>query len=139
MSPGPHPAGVLRPTPKGSPGPHLGGLQAHTQRVLHVHTYRGSPGLHLVGCITACTEADTPQQTATAAGGTHYTEMHSCFLLRSSSTRYDRSKSVHTRSEEGTRCLLKSLVFNYLPHKKNNFKEIIFYIGRIHTTGHSEN
>ena len=33
------------------------------------------------GCIPACTEADTSQQTATAADGTHPTGMHSCFLL----------------------------------------------------------
>ena len=50
--------GVSRPTPRGevegSPGPDLGG-------------------------IPACTEADTPQQTATAAGGTHPTGMHSYF------------------------------------------------------------
>ena len=34
------------------------------------------------GCIQACTEADTPQQTATAAEGTHPTGMHSCFHLK---------------------------------------------------------
>ena len=51
--------------PGGSPGPHLGGLQAHTH-----------------GVIPACTEADKPPppQKATAAGGTHPTGMHSCFL-----------------------------------------------------------
>ena len=32
-----------------------------------------------VGCIPACTEADTLQQTATAADGTHPTGMHSCW------------------------------------------------------------
>ena len=36
-------------------------------------------GLAGGGCIPACTKADTPpQQTATAAGGTHPTGMHSC-------------------------------------------------------------
>ena len=54
--------GVSRPTPRGSPGPHPG----------------GSPGPHLGGCITACTEVDTCL-TATAAGGTHPTGMHSCW------------------------------------------------------------
>ena len=53
---------------------------------------RGSPGPHLGewvsrpdtggGCIPGCAETDTPpplpQQTATAAGGTHPTGMHSC-------------------------------------------------------------
>ena len=46
--------GVSRPTP--------GGVS------------RPRPG----GCIPACNEADTPPQTATAAGGTHPTGMHSC-------------------------------------------------------------
>ena len=35
---------------------------------------RSTPG----GCIPACTEADPPQLTAAAAGGTHPTGMHSC-------------------------------------------------------------
>ena len=55
--------GVLRPTPRGKvERSGLGGLQAHTQRG-----------------IPACTEGNTPQQTATAAGSTHPTGMHSCF------------------------------------------------------------
>ena len=33
------------------------------------------------GCIPACTEADTPQQMATAAGSTHPTGMHSCYII----------------------------------------------------------
>ena len=45
------------------------GVQAHTQGVS-----RSKPG----GFVSACTEADSPQQTATAAGGTHPTVMHSC-------------------------------------------------------------
>ena len=54
-----HTQGVSRTTP-------MGGLQAHTQG----------------GCFPACTEAHTtlPQQTATAAGGTHPTGMHSCLM-----------------------------------------------------------
>ena len=51
--------GCLGPGPRGCPGP--GGV-----------------------CIPACTEADTPQQTATAAGGTHLTEcilVYSCGVL----------------------------------------------------------
>ena len=54
---GPLLGGVSRPTPGGGP-------QAHNQE----------------GGIPACTEADTPQ-TATAAGGTHPTGMHSCFFF----------------------------------------------------------
>ena len=71
--PAPHPGGSLRglaggvsrPTPEGvsRPTPGRGGLQAHTQG----------------GCIPACTEADTPP-TATAAGSTHPTGMHSCYI-----------------------------------------------------------
>ena len=66
-----HALQVSRPTPRwevegsgqdGSPGPHPGGVS------------RPTPG----GCIPACPEADTPQETATAAGGTHPTGMHSC-------------------------------------------------------------
>ena len=60
--------GVSRPTPGGSPGPHLGDLQAVGG-----------------GWIPACTKADTPlpQQTATAAGGTHPTgiDLHSFSIL----------------------------------------------------------
>ena len=48
--------GFSRPTPGRSPGPHPGGLQAHTQ-----------------GCV-----ADLPM--ATAAGGMHPTGMHSCII-----------------------------------------------------------
>ena len=63
----------------GSPGPHLEGeggrLRGLAGGSLHVHTHGGG------GCIPTCTEADTPQQMATAAGGTHPTGMHSCFLL----------------------------------------------------------
>ena len=39
----------------------------------------GCPGPGPGGCIPACTEADTPQQTATAEDGTHPTGMHSCY------------------------------------------------------------
>ena len=56
-----------------------GGLHAHTHGGLHAHTQGGSPGPHPGGCIPACTEADPPM--ATAAGGTHPTGMHSCYLL----------------------------------------------------------
>ena len=58
-SPSPHPMGKLS-------GLAWGGLQAHTQ---------GGE------CIPACTEADSP--TATAAGGTYPTEMHSCCCCES--------------------------------------------------------
>ena len=49
-----------------------GGVQAQAQGVS-----RPRPRPRGV-CIPACTEADTPQQTATAADGTHPTGMHSC-------------------------------------------------------------
>ena len=51
---------MSRPLPRGCPGPHLGGVQAQA------------------GGVPACTEADTPQQTATAVDGMHPTGMHSC-------------------------------------------------------------
>ena len=57
--------GVSRHTPGG-------GLQAHTQGGPQAHNQEGG--------IPACTEADTPPPTATAAGGTHPTGMHSCFF-----------------------------------------------------------
>ena len=54
--------GVSRPTPGGSPGAHPEcGLQAHTQGGVSQHTLR------------------QPPHTATAAGGTHRTGMHSNF------------------------------------------------------------
>ena len=56
------------------PGGRLGGLAGGVSRP----TPRGCPGPGPGGCIPACTEADTPYQTATAAGGTHHTGMHSC-------------------------------------------------------------
>ena len=72
--------GVSRPTPRGKLRVWLGvGLQAHTQGGVE-RSGRGGLQAHTQGvCIPACTEADTPlQQTATAAGGTHPTGMHSC-------------------------------------------------------------
>ena len=70
-SPGPHPGGKLRGLVGG------GGLQAHTQGGLQAHTW----GWRL--CIPACTEA---------AGSTHPTGMHSCFLESSNSDLYFFSK-----------------------------------------------
>ena len=70
-----HALQVSRPTPRGEvEGSVLegGALQAHTWGVS-----RPTAGW----CIPACTEADTPQQMATAAGGTHPTGMHSCLRL----------------------------------------------------------
>ena len=91
-SPGPHPGGRLRGLARrGSSGPHpggrlgvwLGGSMPTPEGVSRpIPRGGGSPGPHPGGgCIPACTEADTPrpQQTATAAGGTHPTGMHSCF------------------------------------------------------------
>ena len=91
-SPNPHPRGgvegdlvrgVSRPTPRGSwggsgqwgsPGPHpRGGVEGDLARGVSRPTRGGS--------IPACTEADNPPPMATAAGGTHPTAMHSCFVL----------------------------------------------------------
>ena len=62
------PRGVSRPTPRGSPGSHLG----------------GSPGPHPGACVSQHALRQTPppppKQTATAAGGTHPTGMHSCLI-----------------------------------------------------------
>ena len=95
--PGPHPGGSSGVWSGGSPGPCLaaglqGGPQAHTRgwveglaKGVSRPTSGGgglSPGPHPVGCIPACTEADTspPPSMATAAGGTHQTGMHSSSL-----------------------------------------------------------
>ena len=83
-SPGPHPEVRLRGLAGGSPGPHLEGvLQAHTWGGFQADTWGGGrvfPGRHPGGgCIPACTEADTPKQTATATSSTHPTGMHSCY------------------------------------------------------------
>ena len=74
-SPVPQPRGELRGLARGvSPVPTWGGLQVHSCG----RGLQGAPGPHLGGIgIPACTEADPPQ-TATAAGGTHRTGMHSC-------------------------------------------------------------
>ena len=52
-----------------------GGLQAHTQGEAEGS---GQGGLQARRGFPACTEADRPPWTATAAGGTHPTGMHSC-------------------------------------------------------------
>ena len=68
--------GVSRPTPGGSPDPHLGESPGP-----HL---RGSPGPHLDGSpgthqgVSQHALTQTPQQMATAAGGMHPTGMHSC-------------------------------------------------------------
>ena len=99
--PGPHPRGhlrglqahtwgVSRPTPRGSPDPDPGGSPAHTQGGLQAQTWGGGfPGPYLGGGLQAHTQGSvsqhalrqTPQLTATAAGGTHPTGMHSCFFM----------------------------------------------------------
>ena len=70
-SPGPHPGGKLRGLTWGVSRPTPGGLSRPTPRGVS----RPTPG----GSIIACTEADTPQLMATAAGCTHPTGMHSCW------------------------------------------------------------
>ena len=59
------------PGPGGCPFPILGGVQTQAWGVS-----KPRPGR----CIPACTEADTPQRTATAANGTHPAGMHSCYV-----------------------------------------------------------
>ena len=58
----------------------LAGFQAHTQREVEGDLARGVSRPTPRGSIPACTEADPPP-TATAAGGTHPTGMHSCLFL----------------------------------------------------------
>ena len=66
-----HALQVSRPTPKGKVEGDLawGGLQAHTQEVPALGAC--SRGVHARG-------GGDPSMTATAAGGTHPTGMHSC-------------------------------------------------------------
>ena len=83
MSPGPYPGGRLKGVAGGSPGPYPGGeVEGSGQGGLQTQG-RGS-GVVVRGgwvCIPACTEADNPQQTVTAADGTHPTGMHFCFHI----------------------------------------------------------
>ena len=73
--------GVFRPTPRGSPGPHLG-VSIPTPRGVSRPTAGGSPGPPLKGGVSQHTLRQTPapQLTAIAASGTHPTSMHSCCL-----------------------------------------------------------
>ena len=64
------PGVVSRPTPRGRLGVWPGRVS------------RPTPS----GWILACTEADPPQETATASGGTHPTGMHSCLTLFNATT-----------------------------------------------------
>ena len=66
-----HALQVSRPTPRREVE---GGLAGGVSRPTHGEVSRPTPG----GSIPACTEADPP--TATAAGGTHPTGMHSCSI-----------------------------------------------------------
>ena len=68
---------------------HSGGLQAHTQGGKLGGWAGGSPGPHLGEsqgpdpggvCLSVCCDPPPPQHTATAAGGTHPTGMHSCLI-----------------------------------------------------------
>ena len=56
----------------GSPGPHPGGLQAHTLGGL-----QATPG----GCVSQHALRQTPPWMATAVGSTHPTGMHSCLMF----------------------------------------------------------
>ena len=68
-SPGPHPGGKLRGLDEGYQGPHLG---------IEVPA---SAGCLLQG-VSARGGVRRPPATATAAGGTHPTEMHSCYFFK---------------------------------------------------------
>ena len=79
--------GVSRPTPRGEvggsgqgcPGAHPGGVQAHVQGVgAQAHTRGIKAQVWGVYPSMHCGRY-TPQQMATAAGGTHPTGMHSCW------------------------------------------------------------
>ena len=72
---------VSRPTPGGMLGVWLGGcVQAHTWDIIKAHTggFRPTPGGHIPACTEAATSLPLSQHTATAAGSTHPTGMHSC-------------------------------------------------------------
>ena len=79
--------GVSRLTPRGeaegsgqegSPGPHTRG---------------GSPGPHLGGCVSQhALRQNPPPWTATAAGGTHPTGMHSCSGINQVVAQFSMSK-----------------------------------------------
>ena len=71
--------GVSRPTPRGKLRVWLGCLQAHTQGGSWGVWPEG--GVYSPGGVSQHALRQTPQQTATAAGGTHPTGMHPCFNL----------------------------------------------------------
>ena len=82
-SPGPHPGEVERSGLGGSPSPHLGGLQAHTRWGLQAYTLAGGLQAHTQRVYASMHWGRHPPQTATNAGGTHPTGMHSCFHMNS--------------------------------------------------------
>ena len=72
---------VSRPTSKGEVEGSGLGISRPTPRGVSRPTTRESLQAHTQGGPQACTEADIPQQTATAAGSTHPTGMHSCYYF----------------------------------------------------------
>ena len=101
------PGGAGVSAPVGSPGPHLGGLQAHTWGVSRPTlggVSRPTPGGGVSrptpgGCIPACTEA-APHPTPTAVGGTHPTGMHSCLIMSTAQNRVRcRSRYISFKAE----------------------------------------
>ena len=100
---GPHPRGKLsglawgvsRPTPRGVSRPTPGGVSRPTPRGVSRPTPEGSPGPQ-VGEVSQHALRQTPlthtHQTATAAGGTHPTGMHTCcfFIHRSGSRNFEK-------------------------------------------------
>ena len=93
--------GVSRPTPRGK----LKGLAWGVSRP--------TPG----GCIPACSEAHPPPWTATAAGGTHPTGMHSCYF---SLFHYHVTGNLHLPIRGQSR-ILHTILLNF-PQKNNCMK-----------------
>ena len=66
----------------GSPGPRLGDVGGLAGGSVQAHTL-GCPGPGWSRVVSQHALGQTPQQTATAAGGTHPTGMHFCLLIAS--------------------------------------------------------
>ena len=105
------------------------GLQAHTQGEvggLARGVSRPRPGGPGGGCIPACTEADTLQQTAGAADGTHPTGMHSSiqvqsdFVCNCSFTLSDRSCFIVDNFEH----VWMGLIHDPVRSKLNSFEHL---------------
>ena len=83
---------MSRPRPKGEVGVWLGvsrprprgvSAQGMSKPIPEGSVQTGRVPSPDLGYILACTDVDTPQQTANSAGGTNPTGMHSCFSCSS--------------------------------------------------------